>query len=208
MCTRVGRRLLLLAVFAIGCAPGTMFDRVGSFEMLPRLEYQGFSFDRPANPRWYLLRSEESHTNVILRRDLESPSPTHTFYASVGLGGIERQPATHQEFAELARSKGQQAAYEVRTVEYVQELTSRQNQWCIRVEASYVVVGAPSAPTQELSLILRGYRCLHPAWPKTTLDFFYSERGFAHEIDPALSEEGEGFLRGVRIDVAPSTPAS
>jgi hypothetical protein len=56
-------------------------------------------------------------------------------------------------------------------------------------------------------MIVRGYRCLHPAWPKTTLDFFYSERGLPDEIDPMLSKEGEEFLDGVRIDIAPNTPA-
>jgi hypothetical protein len=56
-------------------------------------------------------------------------------------------------------------------------------------------------------MILRGFRCLHRAWLKVTLDFFYSERGLADEIDPKLWEEGEEFLRGVRIDVAPGTPA-
>jgi len=55
---------------------------------------------------------------------------------------------------------------------------------------------------------LRGYRCLHPAFPKTTLDFFYSERGPPEELDPKLYEEGEQILDGVRIDIAPGTPAS
>lgn len=68
-------------------------------------------------------------------------------------------------------------------------------------------VGAPPAPVGELTMIMRGYRCLHPAWAMTTLDFSYSERGLPDEIGPELSEEGERFLEGVRIDVAPGTPA-
>lgn len=197
--------LLLLLVVLTGCA--ALFDKVRQTDMAPRLSYQSFSFDRPSSWDWYLLRSEEHHTDVTLRRDFWFSSDTHTFYASVGLGGIERQPETHEEFAELARSTGQNAPYEVRTVSYEQRLTTRQNQWCIRVESSHVVVGAPPAPDRELTMILRGYRCLHPAWPKTTLDFFYSERGLPHEIDPKLSAEGEEFLSGVRIDIAPNTPA-
>ena len=104
--------------------------------------------------------------------------------------------------------EGQEASYEIRTVSYEQHLTTRQNQWCIRIESSHLVIGAPSAPELELTMILRGFRCLHPAWPKATLDFFYSERGLEDEIDPKLWEEGEAFLRGVRIDVAPGTPAA
>jgi hypothetical protein len=54
---------------------------------------------------------------------------------------------------------------------------------------------------------LGGYRCLHPAWPKVTVDFFHSERGLPGELDSKLTEEGEAFLKGVRIDIPPNTPA-
>lgn len=198
--------LLILLAGAAGCA--TWFDRINYFNMAPRLEYQGFSFDRPPNPYWYFLQSEQSYTQVVLRRDFFTPSKTHTFYALVGLGQIASQPKTHEEFAELARSPYQRAAYEVRTVSYEQRPTTRQGQWCIRFESSYAAIGAPPAPDRELSMILRGYRCLHPTWPRTTLDFYYSERGLADEMDAELHEEGEQFLNGVRIDVAPGTPAA
>ena len=195
----------MLAV--VGCS-AAMFDKVRYANMSPRLEYQGFSFDRPPNPSWYLLQSEQSYTEAMLRRDFFSTSETHTFFATVGLGELERQPVTHEEFAELARSEKQRAAYEIRPVSYEQRLAMRQNQWCIRFESSYAVVGAPSASDRELTMIMRGYRCLHPAWARATLDFFYSERGLPDEIDPALSAEGEQFLESVRIDVAPDTPAA
>ena len=89
-----------------------------------------------------------------------------------------------------------------------QALTTQQNQWCIRFESSHVVIGAPPAPDRELTMIVRGYRCLHPTWPKTTLDFFCSERGLSDEINPKLWEEGEEFLNGVRIDITPHTPTT
>jgi hypothetical protein len=200
------RTILLVAVVLVsGC--GILFAKVRQPNMAPRLSYQGFSFNRPSSWDWYLLSSEEHYNDVTLRRDSWIPSKTHSFYAKVSLGRIERQPETAEEFAELARSTGQKAPYEIRTVSYEQRVTTRQSQWCIRIESSYVVVGAPPAPDQELTMILRGYRCLHPAWPKTTLDFFYSERGLPNEIDPKLSKEGEEFLDGVRIDIAPNTPA-
>jgi hypothetical protein len=197
---------LLALVLLSGCA--AFLDKVPQPSMAPRLAYQGFSFNRPSSWDWYLLRSEEHYTDVTLRRDFWVPSKTHTFCARVSLGGIERQPETHEDFAELARSTKQNAPYEIRTVSYEQQLTTRQNQWCIRFESTYVVLGAPPAPNSELTMILRGYRCLHPAWPKTTLDFFYSERGLPNEIDAKLSSEGEEFLNGVRIDIAPNTPAA
>lgn len=198
----------LLAVVTTACVPATSFNRIDYFHMTPRLEYQGFSFDRPPGIYWYLLQSEQTHTSATLRREIFSLGETHTFYAMVSLGGIERQPRSPEEFAELARSKGQQAPYDITTRSYEQNLTTRQNQWCIRVDGEYRVAGAPQAPDRELTMIVRGYRCLHPAWPKTTLDFFFSERGLPDELDPKLEQEGEQFLQGVRIDVAPNTPAA
>lgn len=202
----LNRAALFVSILLLsGCA--SLFNKVTYFDMAPRLSYQGFSFNRPSNVNWYLLKSEQNYTDVTLGRDFWSASRTHTFFASVSLGRIDRQPATHDEFAELVRSKGQQAPYEVRTVSYEQSLTTKQNQWCVRFESVHAVFGAPRAPDRELTLIVRGYRCLHPAFPQTTLDFFYSERGLPDEIDPELSREGEDFLDGVRIDIAPNTPA-
>jgi hypothetical protein len=196
--------LVAVAAFAIGCAG--FGQRISYFDMAPRLSYQGFSFDRPPAPEWFILRSEESYTDVTLRR--ETGSPTHTFYASVSLGGLERQPQSHEDFFGLARSRGQQAPYSIHELSRVEKLLTIQNQWCLRRDTVAVVRGAPQAPDRDLHMTVRGYRCLHPAFPKTTLDFFYSERGLPEELDPKLAEEGEAFLRGVRIDVAPDTPAS
>jgi hypothetical protein len=176
--------------------------------MAARLEYQGFSFDRPPNDNWYILRSEEEYTSVRIHRALTPSSPTHSFYAAVAMGGVEHQPTSHAEFAQMARSKGRTAPYEISEISYHQEPTTKQGQWCIRVESVDAVRGAPVAPQQTLTMVIRGFRCLHPAFPKATLDFFYSERGLPEEIDPKLYEEGEAFLRGVRIDVAPNTPAA
>ena len=180
-------------------------DRVSYAQFAARLEYQGFSFDRPPNSQWYMLHSEETHTSVTLRR--EASSATHTFYASVSLGGLERQPQTREEFFELAKSTGQTARHSVREISRDQEPTTIQDQWCLRLDTVAIAHGAPPAPDQDLQLVVRGYRCLHPAYQRTTLDFFYSERGLPGEIDPELAEEGEQFLRGVRIDVGPGKPA-
>jgi hypothetical protein len=199
--------LAFLVTAVLGCVPYQWFDKVGYYNMAPRLQYTGFSFDRPPNRHWYMRQSEESYTDVTLRRDLFAPSDTHTFFVQVNLGEIERQPETHAEFAELAWVPPQKADYEIRTKSYEQQVVTRQNQWCIRFESSHVVLGAPAAPDEELTMRLGGYRCLHPAWPKVTVDFFHSERGLPGELDSKLTEEGEAFLKGVRIDIPPNTPA-
>lgn len=202
------KRVAFTALMALCTACAAWFDKITYFNMAPRLEYQGFSFDRPPNPNWYLLQSEQSHTDVTLRRDFWKPSETHTFYARVALGGLSEQPNSHEEFAELADPGHQKAPYEVHEEARHTELTTKQGQWCIRYESTDVVRGAPVAPDRELVMVVRGFRCLHPAFPRTTLDFFYSERGLREEIDPKLWEESKAFLRGVRIDVAPGTPAA
>jgi hypothetical protein len=199
---------VLLATVFVGCVPYHWFDKVGYYNMAPRLEYQGFSFERPPNRHWYMLQSEESYTDVTLRREFFPPSDTHTFYARVSLGGIDKEPETHSEFAELALVPPQKADYEIRDLSYEQQLTTRQDQWCIRFDSSHIVIGAPPAPEKELTMTLGGYRCLHPGWPMTTLDFYFSERGLPDELDPELSEEGEIFLEGVHIDTLPITPAT
>lgn len=205
----IGRRSLvvLASCVAVGCASATPSDKVDFFQMAPRLEYQGFSFDRPPGTHWYLLQSEQSSTSATLRRETFSITGTHTFYAIVELGSIEKQPESHEQFAELARIGQRQAGYEVANVSHAQHLALWQGQWCIRFESSHLVTGAPPSPERPLSMILRGYRCLHPAWPRVTLDFFYSERGLPDQLEPKLSEEGEAFLESVRIDVAPDTAA-
>jgi hypothetical protein len=208
MRTRIVGLLAGLSLTACIPVPYTWFDKVQYDNMAPRLEYQGFSFDRPPNRLWYMRQSEQSYTSVTLRRDSWVPSATHTFYAIVQIGGVSRQPESHEDFAELARNEEQRADYEIRRESYEQALTIRQNQWCIRFESSYTIPRHPKVPDGELLMILRGYRCLHPAWPERTLDFYYSERGLPDEIDPDLWTEGETFLEGVRIDVAPGTPAA
>jgi hypothetical protein len=202
-------RILALVALTAGCAGcASWLEKVSYFDMAPRLEYQGFSFDRPPNANWYLLRSEESHTDVTLRRDFAIPSRTHTFYARVALGSLPERPISHEAFAKLAEPGPDKAPYDVREDSRRVELVSLQGQWCIRYELTDTVHGAPVAPDRDLVLIVRGFRCLHPAFPRAALGFFYSERGLPEEIDPELSEEGEAFLRGVRIDVAPGKAAA
>jgi hypothetical protein len=196
------------ALFVTACipVPYSWFDKVQYDNMAPRLEYQGFSFNRPPNRKWYFRQSEQSHTSAMLRRDFWFPSNTHTFWATIHIGEIDRQPSSHEDFANLARMEEQHAPYQTDLVSYEQQLVTRQNQWCIRFESSYSVIGHPVVPDRELTMTLSGFRCLHPAWPERTLDFYYSERGLPDEIDPELPAEGEFFLEGVQIDVAPGTP--
>lgn|GEM_PF-1650143 len=204
---RAATRFGLLAIAGIATSCASWFDEIGYFDMAPRLAYQGFSFDRPPNPFWYLRQSEETHTSVTLRRHLPVPSATHTFYARVALASLPSEPTSHAEFAEMAAPGAQEAPYEVRETSRRTELATRQGQWCIRYETEHRVRGAPAAPDRELVLLVRGERCLHPGFPRAVLDLHYSERGLPEELDSRLHEEGEAFLRGVRMDVAPGGPA-
>jgi len=145
----VEEMLLRLACLLVGTIVGltlagceSLRDRVAYEQMSARLSYQGFSFERPPNGSWYFLRSEEGYTSVTLRRDLAPRSPTHDFYALVALGGIAREPTSHDEFAALARSTGRTGPYEIEELAYEQAKVVRQNQWCIRID---VAPGTPAS---------------------------------------------------------------
>jgi hypothetical protein len=185
-----------------GCALGV----VPQSQMSPRLAYQGFSFERPPSASWFIRRSEETPTRVLVRRHV-GDEPLHSFYALVALGGIERQPKSHEELAELARPGPDNTGYRIERKSQTQTLTTRQGQWCIRFEWHDVRTESPIVPDVELTTIGRGYRCQNPTFPSAVVHFSWSERGLASQLDPAAQAEGDQFLEGVRIDVAPDTPA-
>lgn len=191
---------ILFPFLLAGCAATP--SRISYDEMAPRLSYQGFSFLKPASTGWFIVRDEEQPADVTLRRDLGSS--THTFYARVSLGALDRQPETAREFAKLARIK-QTAPYPIRELSNAEQTVEIQGQWCIRTDNVSAVRTSADGP--ELRMVVTSYRCLHPAFPQVTLDFFYSERGLPSEISPALAADGEQFLRGVRIDMTPEIPA-
>jgi hypothetical protein len=58
--------------------------------------------------------------------------------------------------------------------------------------------GVPYAPGETFNFFQRGLTCLNPASPGAIVDVTYSERGGPPAGTPALVEEGEAFLKGVR----------
>jgi hypothetical protein len=200
---------VLFALNFVACipVPAKWFDKIQQPNMAPRLHYQGFSFARPPNHLWYFRQSEQSLSEVILRRDFWAPSKTHTFIAHVHIGLLDQEPMSHEHFGILARFPEQEGPYPIRSISYEQSLTTQQGQWCVRFESQNVAIGPPAVPDSELAILFRGYRCVHPAWPLRTLDFFYSERGLEAELQPKLYEEGQLFLNGVRIDIEYDVPA-
>jgi len=194
-------RLLALALLPAALACGGMagFDRVERRHMGSRLAFAGFSFAPPPGPQWYLLQSEQTHASALLRRD-GAPA----FHARVSLGWLPSQPGSHAGFGELARAERAPTRDALRTAAYEQALATRQGLWCIRFAGRYRLVGAVG---DDRTLVERGYRCLHPAWAETSLDFSYVQIGRSERLDPALSAGGEAFLRGVRIEFGPEQPA-
>ncbi len=196
-------RLLIpfLVVGLSGCAsvlPRTSYD-----EMPERFVYEDFAFDRPPNDRWFAYDFEATpedcenpslmRCRVIFRRRLESS--THSFYALVALTALPSHPASHEEFAKLARADRGPGWDPSMNLSYHQEPTTIQNQWCIRIEH----LNARERRGRRLHWTVRGFSCLHPSREGVRIEFIYSERGLLEELDPALEEEGEQFLNGVRI---------
>lgn len=190
----------LLALAVAACTP--VKDRTTCDEMAPRMNREGFSFAKPSSPRWFLLHSEDRPDDITLRWDLHSP--THTFFMHAGYSELEREPKSHEEFAELVRPRSK-PANEGKEVTRAEDRVTIDGHWCVRIETVDWVQRKDLLPA--LKLAMRGYRCLHPYFPRRTLDWSYTEEGLASEFSPILQKDGDQFLAGVRIERATREPS-
>lgn len=193
--------LLLLVLLASGCA--TVPERITCDQMPPRTQREGFSYAKPTSSRWFLLKSEDHPDDVTLRWDLHSPA--HTFFLHVGYGDLERQPVSHEDFARLVKPRGASAGEGKELTRGEAEVTI-DGHWCVRIDSVDVV--HPKDLIPELHLARHGYRCVHPSFPRRTLDWSYTEEGLPSEFSTILEKDAEAFLAGVRIErVASAGPA-
>lgn len=199
------RSLTVTGALVLGLAAGCLSNVVPTHRMLPTLQQQGFSAERPPNGEWYLRRSEQKPTVLLYRR--KAIGETHSFYFAVRLERLEREPESSEDFAELVRKRATTTTRN-EVLHYEAEPTTRQGQVCLRYVIRAIDRGSPHHPGKELAMNLYGVACRHPLWPDAVLDAFYSERALPEQLDPSLHAEGEQLLRGVTIEVAPGEPAS
>ena len=194
--------LVALSALAIACA-----NRLPASRLEPRLQYQGFSASRPPNDSWYMNRDEQRPTTLLFRREISGEA--RSFFFSVELAALERNPTSNDDFAELVRMKMVAITDPARNevLAYEAAPTSRQGQFCIRYQLRTLDKKSPVFPGRVLRMNFEGIACRHPRWPNAVLDSSYSERGLAEDIDPSLRSEAEQLLQGVTIEVEPGTPA-
>lgn len=189
-------------VLALGCAgaptaPASEF--VEGAQMAPRLQYVGFSIERPAGASWFLRPSEQKRDRALLRRDVGDLP--HSFFFEVQMVQLERAAVSHEEFAQLARMDGHLTPPRFELVTYRQERVTVQGQWCIRYDSTVRDLASPRSPGQVLVVVERGFVCKHPSWPGAVVTMHYSEQALPDGLLPVLYAEGEELLRGTRIEI-------
>lgn len=201
---RISELLLLLMIGSI-CFSCVGTNRIPAGFMQDRLQYRGFSVARPVNPEWYYNYNEQDHIIALFRKDIESP--THTFYASIELTFLPKEPHSPEEFNRMCKEMHLvDDKKRFKLIKYKHEITERQNQWCINYTESSIDRYAPNSSGTTLIIRSVGFVAIHPTFDKGVVHGYYSERGLESELDPTLIEEGESFLKGIQLESEPGKP--
>jgi len=191
--------LLSIVALVSGCM--MPLGKISTYQMIPKLEYRGFTVKRPADTRWYLNISEQDHTKAMFRMD---DTQTHTIFASIGLEGIEKQPASIDEFEQIVKSvmTAPSSNGTTKVLEYTSTKSMKQGQWCINYSSKSLALSA-KVSDRPLVMTIKGFAVLHPSWPKTVVNAHISQRGDEKDISPEIDKIGEQLLDGVRLESAP-----
>lgn len=193
-----------VGLFASGLAYAGLFnmDEQLTSHTKARQQYHGFSVAPPMSQEWYMRISEQTPMRAIYRRHL--PSKTHTFFASVSFGELDKTLPIEQALIPGVISKPDRTDL----IENTHEADTSRPTKCIRYSIRYNDKGAPNSAGPVLVTIDRGFVCVHPTIPGAGVRANFSERGLEGELDPALWENMEDFLRGVHIESAPGIPVA
>jgi hypothetical protein len=199
----------LAALRLVGCAvaPGYVGPNEVSASpllMSARLQYRGFSMERPKSSAWFVKVSEQANTHAIIRCKLSGR--THSAFVSADLRSLPRAATSEMDFAELCRQDQNPDTNRFTIVSYEQHQSSIQGQWAIEYEIRTLYSGAPGSSGKTLTVIERGYVVRHPTFPHSVIQVRFSERGEADALDPAVEAEGKKIMRGVRVESEPGTP--
>jgi hypothetical protein len=200
---------ILAAVGLVGCAvaPGYVGPNEVSaspFLMSPRLQYRGFSIERPTHSAWFVRVSEQTHTHAIIRCRLSDR--THSAFVSADLRSLPRAATSEADFAELCRQDQNPDTNRFTIVSYEQRPSRIQGQWAIEYEVTTRDSGAPSSPGKTLTILESGYVVRHPTFPDSVIRVRFSERAEADALDPVVEAEGKKIMTGVRLESEPGKP--
>ena len=199
----------LAALRLVGCAvaPGYVGPNEVSaspFFMSSRLQYRGFSMERPKSSAWFVRVSEQTHTHAIIR--CRTSGRTHSAFVSADLRSLPRAASSEADFAELCRQDQNPDTNRFTIVSYEQRPSHIQGQWAVEYEITTRDSGAPGSQGKTLTVLESGYVVSHPTFPDSVVRVRFSERAEAEALDPAVEAEGKEIMRGVRIESEPGKP--
>ena len=199
---------LLVLTLALSCT--VMLKKrtyVSSFS--PAIQYTYFTVKRPIDPKWYILKDEQSASAALYRKDIRSK--TRSFFASAAIKKAPFDVNTQEGFEEavstmLART-GDAARYELTDLKT--DMVSRQGQWCINFTVTTKDNQASASSKKPVLTAKQGFVCIHPVKPGLIFEAFYSETGREDEVhDKKLREAGRHFLDNIVLELEPGKPVT
>lgn len=154
------------------------------------------SVEPPRGREWYLL--DRSGPNAVFGKYLGSPR--HTMMATVILRNMQGCCASADELLAMTRKymAEDRANTRYRFVSQDAEVAEWNGMACVVSRIVAEDRGVPYAPGEAFNFFQRALTCLQTGFPGVIVDVTYSERGGPPAGTPALVEEGEAFLKGVR----------
>jgi hypothetical protein len=167
-----------------------------------KMIYNGFSIEHPEDQRWSASRGTQSDYHAVF--ELDVPSPTHSFAASVALSVLGQAPKTPEDLELLVRK-----SFKVDDTNRFALLA-----FAVNITTNRGLTGAtyterlldrrPIGASAPLILVRHGYMTPHPDNPNVILQAMYTERGRKDEINHVeYTSLGKAFLEGVRFERLP-----
>lgn len=191
-------RLGLLVV--AGCA--THMQEIRPRQMRERLQYAGFSVERPSCEHWFLRTADQSPGEAVFHRD--PISDTHTIVVAVRGWEIPGNVTNAKQFQEWVKSVlPSSELLDVQSADFTPD--AAEDGWKIQYEIRSST--KPGYPRGPLAFRISGYVCRHPAFPGLCVDVHRSERCRPGEQSQVLWDESAFIFKAVRLESAPGRGA-
>lgn len=179
-----------------------------------RLDFPGVSILPPRGGNWFITPPVPSgpgatHTVVAFGKKLRegppaTPEEAHTIRATVVVSDL-REARFEDSTAFLGfleresgeRMVGRMVNKRHRLLASELSLDSSPGSTCVKYEQTFEDTGVPRFPGSIFILATRGFRCLHPHWPKYMVDVGYSQRYLRGQRPLSIEAELEPFLKSV-----------
>ena len=190
--------VLPLVISFVACSSGG--DFVPAKKWQDKLQYTGFSVKKPKNEGWYLIkRQRESGSGTF---GYMSGNDQQAIIVAVNIASISTKPKSIEEMT----SKFKKDAIYTRdpankVISYEQAPVNKQGQMCIQHKLKFEKKDGQAVAAKFAS----GFTCVHPSLENAVIDVMFTVDGNASN---ELTKEGDDFLNGISIEVAPGKAAS